>query len=175
MQIGQLDFEKRTLEEAAQVDNEKHQQLMKDYDKLDQQYKDVVKQSSIDLFKKQKEIDQHVEEREKEMSGCKKDHQELKEATDREIGDLKEQIDQIKAKKRDKKVQLTKTITEKDELIITLTEKVGLQDYTISDSQKTIKKLQSNLDENLNAFKEKDGRISSLEQQIIDLKQSLGE
>ena len=74
MQIGQLDFEKRTLEEAAQVDNEKHQQLMKDYDKLDQQYKDVVKQSSIDLFKKQKEIDQHVEEREQEMSGCKKDH-----------------------------------------------------------------------------------------------------
>ena len=109
------------------------------------------------------------------MSGCKKDHQELKEATDREIGELKAQIDQIKAKKREKKAQLTKTITEKDELIISLTEKVGLQDYTISDSQKTIKKMQSNLDENLDAFKEKDGRISSLEQQILDLKQSLSE
>ena len=109
------------------------------------------------------------------MSGCKKDHQELKEATDREIGELKAQNDQIKAKKREKKAQLTKTITEKDALIISLTEKVGLQDYTISDSQKTIKKMQSNLDENLNAFKEKDGRISSLEQQILDLKQSLSE
>ena len=109
------------------------------------------------------------------MSGCKKDHQELKEATDREIGELKAQIDQIKAKKREKKAQLTKTITEKDALIISLTEKVGLQDYTISDSQKTIKKMQSDLDENLNAFKEKDGRISSLEQQILDLKQSLSE
>lgn len=109
------------------------------------------------------------------MSGCKKDHQELKEATDREIGELKAQIDQIKAKKREKKAQLTKTIAEKDELIISLTEKVGLQDYTISDSQKTIKKMQSNLDENLDAFKEKDGRISSLEQQILDLKQSLSE
>ena len=43
MQIGQLDYEKRTLEEAASVDNEKHQQPMKDYDKLDQQYKDIVK------------------------------------------------------------------------------------------------------------------------------------
>ena len=58
----------------------------------------------------------------------------MKEATDREIGDLKAQIDQIKAKKREKKVKLTKSITEKEELILSLTEKIGLQDYTISDS-----------------------------------------
>ena len=109
------------------------------------------------------------------MSGCKKDQQELKEATDREIGDLKAQIDQIKAKKREKKVKLTKSITEKEELILSLTEKIGLQDYTISDSQKIIKEMQSKLDENSNAFKEKDSRISSLEQQILDLKHSLSE
>ena len=109
------------------------------------------------------------------MSGCKKDQQELKEAADREIEDLKAQIDQVKAKKREKKVKLTQSITEKEELILSLTEKVGLQDYTISDSQTIIKKMQSNLDENLNAFKEKDSRISSLEQQILDLKHSLSE
>ena len=52
-------------------------------------------------------------------------YQELKEATIRESRDLKAQIDQLKIKKREKKIELTKQISDKDELINFLHEKVA--------------------------------------------------
>ena len=60
------------------------------------------------------------------MSVYKKDYYELREVKDREIGDLRAQIDQIKANEYEAKTQLKRIFDEKEKLILSLTEKVGL-------------------------------------------------
>ena len=69
----------------------------------------------------------------------------MKESSDSEVRDLMEQIAEIKAKEEEKISSLMKQISDKDDLIRKLSEKVGQQDIKISDNLNSMKLLQDEL------------------------------